>query len=87
MNSADLLQIVDSTILVLVFAIIGRSLCSYFMDPRNAIYEFLYTITEPLLAPLRRIMPRMGMFDLTPMAAILLLQFVVRPLAHALISG
>ena len=87
MSQSDLLQIVDSTILVFVIAIIARSLCSYFMDPRNAIYEFLYTITEPLLAPLRKIMPRMGMFDLTPMAAILLLQFVVRPLAHAALSA
>lgn len=82
-----LLQIVDSTILVLVFAIIGRALCSFFMDPRNPIFEFLVSITEPLLAPLRAIMPRMGMFDLTPMAAILILQFLVRPLAHALLSA
>ena len=87
MSQSDLLQIVDSTILVLVIAIIARSLCSYFMDPRNAVYEFLYTITEPLLGPLRAIMPRMGMFDLTPMAAILLLQFVVRPIVHAALSA
>ena len=87
MSQSDLLQIVDSTIFVFVIAIIARSLCSYFMDPRNAIYEFLYTITEPLLAPLRSIMPRMGMFDLTPMAAILLLQFVARPLLRALLTA
>lgn len=81
-----LIQIVDATILVLVIAIIARSLCSYFMDPRNAIYEFLFTITEPILRPLRSVMPRMGMLDLTPMAAILILQFVIRPIAHAALS-
>jgi YggT family protein len=86
LSQADLLQIIDSTILVLVIAIIARSLCSYFMDPRNAVYQFLFSITEPFLAPLRAIMPRMGMFDLTPMAAILILQFVVRPVLHAALT-
>ncbi len=70
-------EIVDKTILVLTFAIIGRSLMSWFpIDPRNPIAEFLITVTEPILAPIRRVMPRMGMLDLTPMAAILLLIFL-----------
>jgi YggT family protein len=56
------------------------------MDPRNPIFDFLLTVTEPILAPIRSIMPRMGMFDLSPMAAILLLQFLIRPLVHAALS-
>jgi len=81
-----LLQIADATITVLVFAIFGRSICSFFMDPRNPIFDFLLTVTEPILAPIRSIMPRMGMFDLSPMAAILLLQFLIRPVVHAALS-
>jgi YggT family protein len=33
-------------------------------------------ITEPILGPLRRVIPMMGMMDFTPIAAILLLQVI-----------
>ena len=82
-----LLQIADATITVLVLAIFARSICSFFMDPRNPIFDFLLTVTEPILAPIRSVMPRMGMFDLSPMAAIILLQFLIRPVVHAALSS
>lgn len=40
-----------------------------------AVSDFLFQITEPLLQPLRRILPRIGMFDLSPLVLILLLGF------------
>jgi YggT family protein len=88
-SSDDLVSIIDTTILVLTIAIIARALMSWvpnLIDPRGAIAEFLVTITEPILAPIRLIMPRMGMIDLTPMIAILLLQLLVRPLLVTLIT-
>jgi len=36
----------------------------------------LYDVTEPILDPLRRVIPRLGMIDITPMVAILLIQVV-----------
>lgn len=87
MDSNTLLRIVDATIMVLTFSIIIRSLLSFFVDPRSAIYEFFYTVTEPMIAPLRTVMPRMGMFDLSPMAAVLILQFVIHPIARAALSS
>lgn len=67
-------QVVDTTLFVLILLIIGRSIMSWFnLDPRNPIAEFLITVTEPILAPLRSVIPRMGMFDLTPMAAVFML--------------
>ena len=36
----------------------------------------LYRITEPVLSPLRRIIPRAGMVDFTPLVAIILLQLI-----------
>ncbi len=55
------------------------------MDPRNPVSIFLQEITEPILAPIRQFIPRLGMLDLTPMVAIILLsliaQFVTRLLA------
>ncbi|MCH8849891.1 MAG: YggT family protein [Chloroflexi bacterium] len=43
-------------------------------DPYNPIVRILDTITDPILQPLRQIMPRMGMMDFTPLVAIILLQ-------------
>jgi len=75
-------QIIDATILVLTLLIIARALLSWFpnLDRRNPIVEFLITVTEPILAPIRSVMPRLGFFDLTPMVAILLLNFLIGPL-------
>lgn len=54
------------------------------MDPRNPLVVVLFQITEPILAPLRRFIPRLGMFDLTPMIAILLLQFLGQAIVNSL---
>ena len=38
------------------------------------------TVTEPILAPIRAIVPRFGMFDISPMLAIFLLNLLIKPL-------
>jgi len=63
---------------VLTFAIIARALLSWFpIAPGNPLVSFLNSITEPFLAPLRRVVPRVGMLDITPLIAILLLQVIL----------
>ena len=62
---------------VLTFAIIFRAIMSWFSPrPTNILAVILYRVTEPLLAPLRRIIPRVGMLDFTPLVAIILLQLI-----------
>ena len=62
---------------ILTFAIIARSLLSWFpQSPNNPLVRILMQITEPILAPFRRIIPRLGMMDLSPIAAIVTLQVV-----------
>jgi len=59
---------------VYAFIIFLRAILSWFaISPYNPIVVFLDRITEPILAPLRRVIPRIGMIDITPMVAILLL--------------
>lgn len=61
----------------LMIAIIIRALLSWFnLDPSNPLIQALNAVTEPIIEPIRRIMPRLGMIDLSPLVAILLLQFV-----------
>jgi YggT family protein len=75
-----IVDIVQATVLVLTIAIIARALLSWFpnINPHNPAVEFLITITEPILAPIRSVMPRLGFIDLTPMVAIILLQIIGR---------
>ncbi len=62
---------------VMAVAVVIRSLLSWFpVDPNNFLVVFLVTITEPILSPLRRIVPRLDMIDLSPMVAILLLMLI-----------
>jgi YggT family protein len=53
------LTFISTLIYILNFAIIVRSLMSWFNpSPENPIVRFVIEITEPVLAPLRRIVPR-----------------------------
>ncbi len=56
------------------FAIFARSIVSWFpIDKNGPIVRALDAVTEPILEPLRRVVPRIGMIDITPMVAILLI--------------
>ena len=81
------LQAVNILITLMIFAIFGRVLLSWFqIRPGSAAWPLvtvLDQITEPFLGPLRRIIPRMGMLDITPMAGIFLL-IMLRALINAL---
>lgn len=59
-------------------AIFLRAMLSWFpMDQRNLLVRILDEITEPILAPLRQVVPKFGMIDITPMVAFLVL-FVIQ---------
>lgn len=59
---------------VLWFAIFARAIVSWFpIDQNGPVVRALDAITEPVLEPLRRVVPRIGLFDITPMVAIILI--------------
>ncbi len=68
-------QLVSLLINVFVFAVFGRAILSW-IDPRNnnPASSILYTLTEPLLGICRKIIPDLGGIDLSPLAALILLQ-------------
>jgi YggT family protein len=69
---------------LITFAIFFRAIVSWFpIDREGPVVRALDTITEPVLEPLRRVVPTLGMIDLTPMVAMILLQVI----AQALVSG
>jgi YggT family protein len=66
---------------ILWIAILVRVILSWFpVDPSNPIIRIVWEITEPVLAPFRRVIPRIGMFDLSPLAAFLVISFLAQAL-------
>ena len=63
---------------VLSLAVILRIFLSWYSPTTvTAFTIILHRITEPLLEPLRRIVPRTGVFDFTPLVAIIILQLLL----------
>lgn len=59
---------------VLTWAVVARSLLSWFpIDQSSPLYQILFRVTEPIIEPIRRIMPNTGMMDLSPLGAIVIL--------------
>ena len=69
---------------LLVLCIFIRALLSWVRpDPSNPIVQMLDAITEPILQPLRQVVPRIGMIDITPIVAIILLSAIAQLLASS----
>jgi YggT family protein len=72
------------------WVIIAAALISWVSpDPRNPIVMVLRQVTEPVLWPIRRLLPpwRTGGLDLSPLIVLLVIQFVERVILPTLISA
>ncbi len=77
MGIATIAHIVGYLITFLGYAILIRSLLSWFpIDRDGPVVQALAAITDPVLEPLRRVIPPIGMIDITPMIAMFALLLV-----------
>lgn len=61
----------------LILLVVVSSILSWFRpDPRNPVVKLLNAIVEPLLHPIRALLPATGGMDFSPMIAILILWFL-----------
>ena len=68
---------------VLTLLVVVRIVVSWVSPGRtNTLTNILYQVTEPILGPLRRIIPRVGMLDFSPMVAVILLQVIATLLTY-----
>lgn len=85
---ADLLNFVLSAY---IWIIIARAVISWVnADPYNPVVRFLHQVTDPLLNRIRRFLPAMGGFDLSPMVlifAIIFLQSFLVPTLRQIAAG
>ena len=77
-----LISLINIATQLLILLIILSAVLSYFMSPFHPVREAVDRIVEPMLMPIRRVVPLVGMLDLSP----LVLYFLIRALSWALIN-
>jgi len=78
-----IVRVVGNVLTLVVFADI---LVSYFLPPYHSVRRALDSVVEPLLAPIRRLMPPVGGLDFSPVLLFLAIQIVERLLIQALLG-
>ncbi len=71
---------------VYTLCVVARIVLSWGMSYGNRTMRFLVRVTEPILGPFRRIIPPLGMFDISPIIVLLILQLFQRAIAGTLIG-
>jgi YggT family protein len=66
---------------IYVLILVVRALLSWFPyredSPLNPVRRLVFTLTEPVLAPFRRLIPPVGMFDLSFLVAFIVVELIV----------
>lgn len=71
---SQLIEAIGTFFYLVIFA---RVILSWFpASVGNPIVQFIFAVTEPILAPIRRFVPRLGMLDLSPMIALILIYII-----------
>jgi len=70
---ASLINLIANILIVLV---IVDSVVSFFLDPYHPVRTTLDRLVNPLLAPIRRFVPLIGMLDLSPLILIILIEIL-----------
>jgi YggT family protein len=78
----EVISLVSRGLTLIIFADI---IVSYFLSPYHPVRKALDTIVQPMLAPIRRIMPPSGMLDLSPLVLMFVIWLVERLLISLLI--
>lgn len=61
---------------LLVLLIIVSVILSYFMDPYHPVRSWINSVVEPMLAPIRRVIPSVAGLDFSPIVLIILIQIL-----------
>jgi len=83
---ASLITAVHLAAWILSVLLIADILVSYFLNPFHPIRRTLDSVIQPLLEPIRRVLPNVGMLDLSPIVLLILIRIVEELLVSILIS-
>lgn len=71
-----LVQLIRILTQFLILLVIVKIILSYFMDPYHPVRQTIDNLVEPFLAPIRRVVPLIGMIDFSPLVLIILVQIL-----------
>ena len=74
----NLARVINALSQALVLIVFLSAILSFFMDPYHPIRRGVDNLVQPLLDPIRRIIPPVGGLDFSPLVLILLIQFIAR---------
>jgi YggT family protein len=80
---AQLIGLLANVLIILLFIWV---IVSWILPPYHPLREALDRIVEPMLAPIRRVVPLAGMIDLSPMILMILIELASRILVSLLLS-
>lgn len=66
------------------FVILIRIILSWLRNPYNKFTRFIYSIADPILMPFKRIIPPIGMIDISPIVAVIVIDFAFKFLLRLL---
>ena len=75
MSSTVLVQLINVIANILFMLVFVSVILSWVLPPFHPVREALDRIIEPLLNPIRRILPATGMFDFSPLILMIIIQF------------
>ena len=84
-----LIGLLDAAMRIYSLVILARVIFSW-LPPQHReteIYRFLFAITEPVLRPIRRLLPATSGWDFSPIVALIVLQVIRRALLRALLQA
>lgn len=73
---AGLIILLKETLSLVFWIVIIRAILSWFSQGRNPIEQVMHQLTEPLLRPIRRVIPPLGGLDLSVLVVLIGLQFI-----------
>lgn len=81
-----LIRLISFCANLLILLVILNIALSYFMDPYHPMRQFVERIVSPMLNPIRRVVPLIGMFDISPIILVLLVSVLQSALVNLLFT-
>jgi YggT family protein len=81
-----IVRLIQISMQVITLLVILHVVLSYFLSPFHPVRAFVDRLIFPLLDPIRRVVPPLGMFDLSPLVLLLLVQLLGSVLINTLLT-
>jgi YggT family protein len=81
-----LARIINFIFQIITLIVVVKVFCSYFLSPYHSLRIMIDRIIEPLLKPIRKLIPPIGMVDISPIILIIIIQILRKLLISLLLA-